>query len=109
MFSVRSRIAFLVVTAGLTPLSAQSPPAQTPKPKPVVRARVQPDLSVIKNVVVIFAENRSFDMLYGTYPGASNLRHVKPAQYQQRDRNGTVLNVLPPIWTGLTAQGVTPA
>src|SRR5207244_356963 len=108
MFSVRSRIAILVAMAGLTPLSAQSPPSQTRSaktPKPVVVARVQRDLSVIKNVVVIFAENRSFDMLYGTYPGASNLRNVKPSQYQQRDRNGTVLKVLPPIWTGLTAQG----
>jgi phospholipase C len=60
-------------------------------------------------VVVIYAENRGFDTLYGLFPGANGVRGVKPSQYRQRDRDGSVLKVLPPIWTGLTAQGVTPA
>jgi acid phosphatase len=113
MFSARSRLTLLVsglVSAALLAIpGVSSLSAQSPRPRPTTRPRVQPDLSVISNVVVIFAENRSFDMLYGAYPGANNLRNVKPAQSLQRDRNGAVLKVLPPIWTGLTAQGVTPA
>lgn len=63
----------------------------------------------IDTVVVIYAENRSFDNLYGRFPGADGLQHVPASRYAQRDRNGTVLNQLPPIWDGLTAKGVTPA
>src|SRR5579862_3935096 len=73
--------------------------AQTPKPSGIDR---------IETVVVIYAENRSFDSLYGHFPGANGLQHLTPAQYLQRDRDGSVLKALPPIWTGLTAIGVTP-
>jgi acid phosphatase len=62
----------------------------------------------IDNIVVIFAENRSFDVLYGTFPGADGLEQAK-AVSTQRDRDGSVLKELPPIWQGLTAAGVTPA
>lgn len=60
----------------------------------------------IENIVVIYAENRSFDNLYGSFPGANGLSGLAPAQYLQRDRDGSVLNELPPIWGGLTAKGV---
>src|SRR5215471_8139861 len=63
----------------------------------------------IANIVVIYAENRSFDNLYGSFPGANGLSGVTPAQYIQRDRDGSVLKELPPIWGGLTAKGVVPA
>jgi acid phosphatase len=63
----------------------------------------------IATVVVIYAENRSFDNLYGSFPGANGLSQVTPAGYTQRDRDGTVLNELPPVWDGLTAKGVIPA
>jgi acid phosphatase len=63
----------------------------------------------IDTVVVIFAENRSFDGLYGAFPGANGLRRVSPGGATQRDRDGSVLKELPPIWNGLTAPGVTPA
>jgi acid phosphatase len=63
----------------------------------------------IANIVVIYAENRSFDNLYGSFPGANGLSGVTPAQYVQRDRDGSVLKELPPIWGGLTAKGVLPA
>jgi len=33
----------------------------------------------IENIVVIYAENRSFDNLYGTFPGANGLSGVAPA------------------------------
>ncbi len=63
----------------------------------------------IDTLVVIYAENRSFDNLYGGFPGANGLQHVTRAKYVQRDRDGTVLKELPPVWDGLTAKGVTPA
>lgn len=63
----------------------------------------------IETVVVIYAENRSFDSLYGLFPGANRFEGVDPAKYRQRDRDGSVLPELPPIWKGLTAAGVTPA
>jgi acid phosphatase len=66
-------------------------------------------LDRIKNVVVIYAENRSFDNLYGQFPGADGLQNLKPAQMAQLDRDGNTLNELPPVWGGLTAKGITPA
>jgi acid phosphatase len=54
------------------------------------------------------AENRSFDNLYGYFPGANGLWQLTPAQYSQRDRDGSLLKELPPVWDGLTAKGVVP-
>ncbi len=65
-------------------------------------------LADIQTVVVIYAENRSFDNLYGHFPGANGLARVTPAAARQIDRDGTVMKELPPIWDGLTAKGVTP-
>jgi phospholipase C len=62
----------------------------------------------IEVVVVIYAENRSFDHLYSLFPGANGLQHLKPAEYAQTDRDGSVLPELPPIWGGLTPEGITP-
>ncbi|MDR5809517.1 acid phosphatase [Caballeronia sp. LZ019] len=67
------------------------------------------DIGSVKNVVVIYAENRSFDNLYGGFPGANGLQNVTAASAQQLDRDGSVLPTLPKIWSGLTATGVTPA
>ena len=56
----------------------------------------------IHNVVVIFAENRSFNNLFADFPGLQQpLSALKPEQYRQRDRDGRVLDTLPPIWRGL--------
>src|SRR5436305_1251593 len=63
----------------------------------------------IENIVVIYAENRSFDNLYGLFPRANGLRGVTGKMAAQVDRDGSVLKELPPIWDGLTAKGVTPA
>jgi acid phosphatase len=68
----------------------------------------KPTLSSVKNVVVIYAENRSFDNLYGNFPGANGLQNVTAASARQLDRDGSVLATLPPVWKGLTAAGVTP-
>ena len=67
-----------------------------------------PTISNIETVVVIYAENRSFDNLYGGFPGANGLQNVTPADALQRDRDGSILKELPIIWDGLTAKGVTP-
>jgi phospholipase C len=68
----------------------------------------RPGLGAVKNIVVIFAENRSFDVLYGAFPGANRLKPSDPADFTQRDRNGSILKELPPVWNGLTAAGVIP-
>jgi acid phosphatase len=65
-------------------------------------------LDSIENIVVIYAENRSFDNLYGSYPGANGLSRLTPEAYVQRDRDGSVLKQLPPVWGGLTGSGVSP-
>jgi acid phosphatase len=66
----------------------------------------------IQNIVVIYAENRSFDNLYGTFPKANGIPGVNPSArgaYQpQRDRDGSALPQLPPTWGGLTAPGQQP-
>lgn len=62
----------------------------------------------IDTVVVIYAENRSFDNLYGGFPGANGLSNVSADQVRQLDRDGKPLAELPPAWGGLTGKGVTP-
>jgi acid phosphatase len=61
-------------------------------------------LDKIKTVVVIYAENRSFDNLYGLFPGANGISNATPASYQQLDRDGkTVLATLPPVYSAPAA------
>ncbi|HKT20628.1 MAG TPA: acid phosphatase [Stellaceae bacterium] len=67
-----------------------------------------PGIDQIQTIVVIYAENRSFDNLYGYFPGANGLQNLTPEMYLQRDRDGSALRRLPPIWNGLTAKGVVP-
>jgi acid phosphatase len=65
-------------------------------------------LDAIETVVVIYAENRGFDHLYGRFPGANGLANVTPEMAAQRDRDGSILKELPPVWGGLTVRGVVP-
>jgi phospholipase C len=67
-----------------------------------------PGYDKIDTVVVVYAENRSFDNLYGGFPGANGLANVTADQMRQLDRDGQPLAELPPAWGGLTAKGVTP-
>jgi acid phosphatase len=72
--------------------------------------------SKVKNIVVIYAENRSFDNLFGNFPGANGLSTVVDASGRptaafipQKDRDGaTVLATLPQTWGGVTAPGQLP-
>jgi acid phosphatase len=66
----------------------------------------QGNLSDVHTLVVIYAENRSFDNLFGMFPGANGLRSASPASSTQLDRDGTVLSGLPAVWGG-TSSGVT--
>ncbi|AVO61242.1 acid phosphatase [Pseudomonas chlororaphis] len=60
----------------------------------------------VKNVVVIYAENRSFNNLFADFPGLEKpLSALKPADYQQRDRDGSLLQTLPPVWGGVAQVG----
>ncbi len=65
------------------------------------------DLDPIRNVVVIYAENRSFANLYADFPGANGVvRASKAGAFApQKDRDGSLLPMLPPVWGGLTAPG----
>jgi acid phosphatase len=69
----------------------------------------------IDTIVVIYAENRAFDKLYGNFPNARGLNEVvgadgRPtsAYVPQIDRDGKILATLPPAWGGVTAAGFTP-
>ena len=90
-----SLLAMLTAAPALFAANASAQPAAT-------------GIKTIDTVVVIYAENRSFDNLYGLFPGANGLRNVTAANSIQRDRDGSVLKILPPAWGGLTAKGVTP-
>ncbi|MBK4737267.1 acid phosphatase [Noviherbaspirillum pedocola] len=69
------------------------------------------DLGQIKNIVVIYAENRGFDNLFGLYPGANGIPGVNASSVggyvAQKDIDGSTLSVLPPTWSGMTAAGQT--
>ncbi|KVO58321.1 acid phosphatase [Burkholderia stagnalis] len=60
----------------------------------------------VRNIVVIYAENRSFANLYGDFPGVQYpLSAVPPDHARQLDRDGkTPLRELPKIWGGLVPQ-----
>jgi acid phosphatase len=57
-------------------------------------------LAGVEHIIVIYAENRSFDHLYGLFPGANGIANATPAQYRQVDRDGRELPTLPPVWKG---------
>jgi phospholipase C len=62
----------------------------------------------IATIVVISAENRSFDSLYGSFPGANGLSQVTRPAHAARSRRLRAEGTSP-VWGGLTAKGVVPA
>jgi acid phosphatase len=67
-------------------------------------------LNRIEHIVVIYAENRSFDNLYGVFPGANGIMNAAPTTWIQTDRNGAPLATLPPVWkSGATADPAYPS
>lgn len=60
----------------------------------------------VKTVVVIYAENRSFNNLFADFPGVEKpLSALTAKDFQQRDRDGSVLPALPPSWGGVLQVG----
>src|SRR5690348_6729084 len=51
----------------------------------------QEGLNKIKTIVVIYAENRSFDHLYGFFPGANGIANATVEQKTQLDHDGKPL------------------
>jgi phospholipase C len=65
-----------------------------------------PNYADIQTVVVIYAENRSFDNLYGTFPGANGLAKASRRSTVQLDRDGKPMRGLPAVWGGTAAKVV---
>ncbi|OAJ46457.1 acid phosphatase [Pseudomonas marginalis] len=79
--------------------------------KPVARPLTPKELDKalhdqVKTVVVIYAENRSFNNLFADFPGVEKpLSALSAADTQQRDRDGSMLTTLPPAWGGVLQVG----
>src|SRR5476649_2089867 len=56
-------------------------------------------LAKIEHIVVIYAENHSFDNMYGVFPGANGVGNATAGQKTQLDLDGTPLAHLPPVHT----------
>jgi acid phosphatase len=69
---------------------------------PIAEAAAAPRYDDIRTVVVIYAENRSFDNLYGTFPGADGVAGASAVSISQLDRDGKPLRGLPAVWGGIT-------
>jgi len=69
----------------------------------------------VDTIVVIYAENRGFDNMYGMFPGANGIPGINPTgigtlhPQVDRDAAATVLPKLPQTWGGVTSAGVMPA
>ncbi|EZP66782.1 MULTISPECIES: acid phosphatase [Pseudomonas] len=79
--------------------------------KPVARPLTPQELDKalhdqVKTVVVIYAENRSFNNLFADFPGVEKpLSALSATDTQQRDRDGSLLTTLPPAWGGVLQVG----
>lgn len=52
----------------------------------------------IEHIVVIYAENHSFDNMYGLFPGANGVADATAEQTTQLDHDGKPLPKLPPVY-----------
>ena len=66
-------------------------PCSRGAPAPSRRGRRPKGPESIEHVLVIYAENRSFDNLYGLFPGADGIANATSAQYPQVDHDGKPL------------------
>src|SRR4051794_4320402 len=58
-------------------------------------AAAEDGLKKIKNIIILYLENRSFNNLLGTFPGANGISRARHSVLQQ-DRSGTPYRFLPP-------------
>lgn len=100
----RRKIFRAAAAAGLsTGLPAVGDARATTRPAAATRGALDAKLKAhIKNVVVIYLENRSFTNLFADFPGVAQALSDVPAQAaRQLDRDGSVLPELPKIWGGM--------
>jgi phospholipase C len=88
---VLSLLLFLAFTTGCGGVQGAS---SSPSPTPSPTNQGVP----IKNVIVVIMQNRSFDHLFGTFPGANGIRPGVPG-FTQTDANGAT--VTPQLLTNL--------
>jgi acid phosphatase len=83
------------------------PPDSSPPPDTTQLLRDK-----VNTIVVIYAENRGFDNIYGKFPGANGIPGINPTSHgtisPQLDRDGSQLPKLPQSWGGVTASGFMP-
>jgi phospholipase C len=70
--------------------------AATALTAPAVAQTMPPGLEKIERIVVIYMENRSFDHLYGHFPGANGIANAGAAAIQV-DQAGKPYATLPPV------------
>ena len=89
--------ALVLAGAGVSAQAAGAAPTRTS------RAEIDRRLGeAIDTVVVIYAENRSFNNLFAGFPGLERpLAAEPPERVEQRDRDGRPLAHLPPVWGGM--------
>jgi acid phosphatase len=76
-------------------------PASSPGQDAAITAALR---AKIQTIVVIYAENHSFDQLFGSFPNANGIATADIAP--QKDRDGvTILPKLPQTWGGVTVNG----
>src|SRR6266571_3645805 len=88
---VGARILRILFAAAFAALAACSQQPATPSVAGLER---------IEHIIVIYVENRSFDHLYGLFPGANGIANATAEQYTQVDNDGKPLPYLPPVWKG---------
>ena len=82
----------LLVGAGcVTSGPAPGPSATGPAPTRQAAASSREPMQRIQHLVVIYAENHSFDNLYGLFPGADGIANATAEQRTQLDHDGKPL------------------
>lgn len=89
---------FMPLAASVFAACSTTPARETPR-----------GLDAIEHIVIIYAENRSFDNLYGLFPGANGIAAATPDQYVQVDHDGKPFATLPPVRRGKEPDAAFPA
>ena len=82
-------LSFIIVSVAL----AAGPAAADDSPLPK-------GFDAIETIVVVYQENRGFSHLLPEFPGAFSVDTAPESALVQRDRDGSVLPHLPPVWQG---------
>src|SRR5580704_8749725 len=85
-----------IVSSPLLAQSAGSAPERPVVSAPVPSTTGRLPIDVIEHIVVIYLENRSFDNLFGFFPGANGLNNAG-ATATQVDANNVPYATLPPV------------